>query len=303
MRLVDLPCPARLGPRALRLRMLRSPINPADLLAVDGRYAFPASADAPLGAEGVGIVEAAGSAVEAIEVGDTVLPLTRGNWSRRRIVEEGEAVVLPAGIDLDQAAMLRVNPLTARLLVEVAGLKAGDTLVQNAAGSAVARWVRHFAARKGIAVVDVVARANPDLPLSLVDGPDLAQEVIASNFGRPGEAALDCVAGEATGRLAACLAPGGRLVVFGHLSGAPVSVPSQLMTGRGLSVMGFSLRPHEAKLGREAVRQLFADLLSEATNGLPQVPVRGVFALSRIEEALVAARASGPGRVLLDLGA
>jgi NADPH:quinone reductase-like Zn-dependent oxidoreductase len=299
VRAVDLRCPSSLGSNALRLRMLRSPINPADLLAVDGRYAFPAVPGEPLGAEGVGVVEVAGSAVEAVEVGDLVLPLTRGNWCRRRIVEETDVVVLPAGIDLDQASMLRINPLAARLLVEETGLKAGDTLVQNAAGSAVARWVRHFAARNGIAVVDVVARANNDLPLSLIDSPDLAEEVIATNSGRPVEAALDCVAGEATGRLAACLATGGRLIVFGHLSGAPLSVSSQLMTGRGLSLVGFSLRPREASLGRREVHRMFAELFSE-TSTLPQAPVRCVFPLSRIDDALAAARASGRGRVLLD---
>lgn len=303
VRAVDLPCPAGLGPKSLRLRMLRSPINPADLLAVDGRYAFPVARDAPLGAEGVGIVEEAGSAAETVKPGDIVLPLARGNWCRFRIVEEDDVVVLPAGVDLDQAATMRINPLTARLLIEETGLKAGDTLVQNAAGSAVALWIRHFAARKGIAVVDVVARVNPDLPLSLIDGPDLDQEVIATNLGRPVEAALDCVAGEASGRLAGCLAQGGRLVVFGHLSGAPVSVPSQLMTGRGLSVFGFSLRPHEARLGREGVQQLFAELFSDASRHFPKVPVRSVFPLSQIDDALAAARTSGRGRVLLDPGA
>jgi NADPH:quinone reductase-like Zn-dependent oxidoreductase len=280
--------------------MLRSPINPADLLAVDGRYAFPVAQNAPLGAEGVGIVEETGRAAETVKAGDIVLPLTRGNWCRFRIVEESDVIVLPARFDLDQAAMMRINPLTARLLIEETGLKAGDTLVQNAAGSGVARWVRHFAARKGIAVIDVVARANTDLPLSLVDSPELAQEVIAANLGRPVEAALDCVAGETTGRLAACLAAGGKLIVFGHLSGVPLSVPSQLMTGRRLSLVGFSLRPREASLGKNRVKQLFAELVAEASGRLPRMPVRGVFPLSRIDDALAAARASGRGRVLLD---
>jgi NADPH:quinone reductase-like Zn-dependent oxidoreductase len=117
VRAVDLPCPAGLGPKSLRLRMLRSPINPADLLAVDGRYAFPIAWDTPVGAEGVGIVEETGRAVETVKTGDIVLPMTRGNWCRFRIVEESDVIVVPAGFDLDQAAMMHVNPLTARLLI------------------------------------------------------------------------------------------------------------------------------------------------------------------------------------------
>ncbi len=303
IRLVGLPMPSPPGVGEVRVRMLRAPINPADLLAIDDRYAFELPRDLPLGAEGVGMVETAGDGVSDLAPGDPVMMLSRGNWCACRTLPRSDVVALPHGVGIDQAAMLRINPPTALLLLEAAGVKPGDVVVQNAAGSAVAAWVRALAARMEVTVVDVVRRPDPELPQAIVDGDGLADRVSAAVGDRPIRAALDCVAGAATGRMAACLSPAGRLVVFGHLSGEPISVPSQLLTGGGLTIRGFSLRPAEAAMGRDGVRAMFDDLLAFHAHGQLALPVREVVPLSRAEEAIAQARAGGKGRVLLDLTA
>jgi len=119
-------------------------------------------------------------------------------------------------------------------------------------------------------------------------------------------AALDCVAGTASGRMAQCLSPGGRLIVFGHLSGEPLTVRSQLLTGGGLSIAGFSLRPAEQALGGAGVRTLFADLLAMLRDRPVVQPIRAIVPLSRAGEAIALARegrGGGVGRVLFDLSA
>ncbi len=295
--------PAPRGQDAL-LRMVHAPINPADLLAIDGRYSFALPPDDPLGAEGSAVVEAVGEEVADLRPGDRVLPLSRGNWCRRRLVPRRDLIVLPADADPAQAAMWRINPPTARLLLRDAGLRAGDAIVQNGAGSAVARWIRAFAAPIGVHVIDIVRRADPALPDALVDGGDLEARVRKAAGGRPVRAALDCVAGTASGRMAQCLSPGGRLIVFGHLSGEPLTVSSHLLTGGKLSITGFSLRPAEHALGAERVRTLFADLLAMLRQSSVVQPVRAIIPLSRADEAIALAReGGGAGRVLFDLSA
>jgi NADPH:quinone reductase-like Zn-dependent oxidoreductase len=288
--------------RSVQVRMLRAPVNPADVLAINGQYSFPLDQASPLGAEGVGIVDAVGPAVNGLKRGDIVLPLTRGNWCRHRVLDQRDLVLVPPGIDHDQAAMLRINPITASLLLDGAHVGPGDTIVQNGAGSAVARWIRFLGSRRGVAVIDVVRRANSELCDAIVDGPDLAAKVKEAAPG-PVRAVLDCVAGEATGRAAECLARGGRIMVFGHLSGAPVSVRSQLLTGGGLSITGFSLRPAEAALGRDEVQRRFAVLLALVQEGAPVVPVNTTVPLGEVDNALAIAREGAKGRVLLDLTA
>lgn len=281
--------------------MLRAPINPADLLTIDWAYPHALDADAPIGAEGVGMVEAVGGDVAALAPGDLVLPLTRGNWCRQRLVDADGLIRVPQDIFVDQAAMLRINPATALLVLDRIAPAPGQAIVQNGAGSAVARWVRHFASARGVSVIDVVRRPDPGTRDAIVDGPDLYSRVRA--IAAP-VAALDCVAGAATGRLAQTLCAGGRIVVFGQLSGEPISVPSQLLTGSGLRIEGFSLRPAEAMLPTGALQKSFARIFAAFGPGeMAPLPIAAVVPLSRIETAIAAARGRTKGRILLDLTA
>lgn len=301
IRLEPRPMPRAPGPDDVVVRMLLAPVNPADLLAVDGGYAFALAADEPLGAEGVGIVEQLGSRVADLRSGDLVLPLDRGNWARYRVLPRDRLLAVPSGIDLPQAAMMRINPATAWLLLDGSDAGPGDCIVQNAAGSAVAHWVRRLAALRDVMVIDVVRPGSSFT--GLADDERLEAAVRKASGGRPVRAALDCVAGDSTGRMAACLDADGIVLVFGHLSGDPSRVRSQLLTGRGLTVRGFSLRPAEAKMVPAARDKMVAALWTLAGQGAADLPIRAVLPLAEADQAIALARTPGPGRVLLDLDA
>src|ERR1700682_5818861 len=55
----DVPVPEP-GPGEVRIRMLASPVNPSDLMAIRGKYGLLPKLPATPGFEGVGIVESAG---------------------------------------------------------------------------------------------------------------------------------------------------------------------------------------------------------------------------------------------------
>ena len=299
VRVIDAAHPGDPGPGELLVAMRLAPVNPADRLMIAGRYAFQPGEMAVVGAEGVGEVIAIGAGVTGFAAGDRVIPLARGNWASLRRVSAGAVVAVPEALPPEQVAMLRINPATAWRLLATAPLGPGDAVIQNGGRSAVAMLVERIAQARGIAVLTVSRHADAPAPL-LADGPDLAERALAAADGRPIRLALDCVAGEATSRLAACVGEGGRVTVFGHLSGEPCSIPSALLTGRGLTVGGFSLRPAEAGDSIAGLRRLYAELV-ELLIAHP-LPVASTIPLSRLDEALAAA-GSGTGRILLDLQA
>jgi hypothetical protein len=49
--------------------------------------------------------------------GDLVINLQRENWTQKRRVDAADVIAVPAALDLRQAAMLRINPPTALLLL------------------------------------------------------------------------------------------------------------------------------------------------------------------------------------------
>src|SRR5580658_2134437 len=117
--------------------VLAFPINPADISFCQGRYRLKPELPATPGAEGAGRVVAVGPAVTGVKPGNLVINLDRQNWAQRCRVRANRVVVLPCDTDVVQAAMIRINPPTAMLLLSdiVADLGPGDWIIQNAANS------------------------------------------------------------------------------------------------------------------------------------------------------------------------
>src|SRR5204862_7281729 len=106
-----------------------------------------------------GRVTAVGAGVSHVEPGDLVINLQRENWTQRRRVKDDDVIPVPAKLDLRQAAMLRINPPTALLLLtDIVTLKPGDWVIQNGANSAVGRIVIRLARARGINTVNGVRR-------------------------------------------------------------------------------------------------------------------------------------------------
>jgi NADPH:quinone reductase-like Zn-dependent oxidoreductase len=283
--------------------MCLSPINPADLLMIAGNYSSATDRPVRLGAEGVGVVSAAG-ADSAFAPGSLVLPLVRGCWAQLLRLPAHAAVAVPEGVSLTQAAMLRINPATARRLLSLASLGAGEIVLQNAGASMVGRCVAILAASLGLRCCSVARAAAGLIPVGdemiVQDGPGLPDRVAALTGGAPITLALDCVAGAASGRLAACLSHGGTLAVYGHLSGSPCEIPSALLTSRGLLVRGFSLRPAEAGVTHAGLADFYRDLAYRLRDFTP--PIAATYRLRDIQAALRHAAAPGHrGKILLDL--
>ena len=129
-----------------------------------------------------------------------------------------DAIPLPAGIDLRQAAMVRINPPTAQLMLsDFVDLKPGDWVIQNVANSAVGRLLIVLARQRGLHTVNVVRRAELEGELKtlgadivVVDGDDLAQRVVAATGDARIMLGVEAIGGAATGRLVESVSKIGR---------------------------------------------------------------------------------------------
>src|SRR5438067_5356129 len=194
--------------------VLAFPINPADLSFCRGNYRLTPQLPATPGAECVGRVAAVGAGIGDIRVGDLVGNMQRENWTQRRRIKAEHAIPLPSDLDLLQAAMLRINPATAQLLLEDhLRLQPGDWVIQDVANSAVGRHLIVLAKAGGIRTVNVVRRDDVTAELTalgadvvLVDGPDLPERARAAVGGAPIRLGIDAVSGAAFRRIADCVA-------------------------------------------------------------------------------------------------
>ena len=156
---IEAPAVGDPGPGEVVFDILAFPINPADISFCRGSYRLRPPLPATPGAEGLGRVIAVGAGVMHVKPGELVINMQRENWTQRRRVKAEDAVPIPPGLDLAQAAMLRINPPTALLLLEDhVALNPGDWVIQNVANSAVGRHVIVLAKAHGVRTVNVVRR-------------------------------------------------------------------------------------------------------------------------------------------------
>src|SRR6266404_1847277 len=136
LRVVDCPWPQP-GPDEVLVKVSAAPINPADLNSIEGKYPIKAALPATPGMEGAGVVMEVGKDIRGLSVGtQVILPHGFGTWREVAVIPPGKLVAAPSEIEPLQAAMLKVNPITAwRILHDFVPLRPGDWLIQNAANS------------------------------------------------------------------------------------------------------------------------------------------------------------------------
>src|SRR5437667_644808 len=300
------------APDEVIVAMRAAPINPADLNQIEGKYPIRFPLPATPGFEGAGVVVETGRETRGVSVGaHVILPHNLGTWREACAVKATELVVVPSEIDLVQAAMLKINPLTAwRLLHDYVELKAGEWVIQNAANSAAGRAVIQIARELGIKTVNVVRREElvEELRVQggdvvLIDGEALRDDVKESTGGALIRLGLNAVGGESALRLMNCLAPGGTLVTYGAMSLQPLKIPNGLLIFKDLRFRGVWINKwydHATASDRMAA---FNPIFEMAGRALLQTKVEKSYPLSEIKTAVEhAARARRGGKIIFEFG-
>ena len=252
---------------------------------------------------------AVGAAVTHVKTGDLVINLQRENWTQRRRVKGDDAIPLPPGIDLRQAAMVRINPPTAQLILsDFVELEPGDWVIQNVANSAVGRLLIVLAKHRGLRTINVVRRADLagelkalGADLVVVDGDDLAARVAAVTGNAAIRLGVEAIGGAATGRIVDSVATEATVVHYGSMSGEDPKVGRSNFVYRGVKLTGFMLGTW-ARQAQRRKRSARSTPISRAqiVAGTLSAPVDTVYPIDKIKEALAHADKGGRnGKILV----
>src|SRR5438067_11120972 len=99
-----------LGTHEVLVKMRAAPINPVDLNVIEGKYPVRPLLPAVAGTEGVGVVTELGAAAHGVQLRERViLPRGIGTWREAVDVNSALLILVPLGIPIEQAAMVRIN--------------------------------------------------------------------------------------------------------------------------------------------------------------------------------------------------
>lgn len=268
-------------------------VNYADTARREGRYVVPTPLPFVPGTEVAGIVREVGPDVEAIRPGQRVVALIEsGGYAEFVAVDERAVVPLPDGLDVRRAAALPVQGLSAyHILTTMGRLEEGETVLVHAAaggvGTLAVQLAKQFGAKTVIATASteekraLAARLGADVTIDYTkDG--WAAEVMEATDGRGVDVALEMAGGDVFHQTLDCLAPFGRLVVYGAASGEMTRLNPVRLMAKNWSVVGFFLPQVMRK--RALYERSLRDLLAWVRDGSLELTIGGVYPLERAAE-------------------
>jgi NADPH:quinone reductase-like Zn-dependent oxidoreductase len=300
--LEEVPTPEP-GPGEVRVRLGARSINPSDVLTVRGQYGRRPKLPATPGYEGAGTIDAVGPDVTQWKVGQRVIPLgVEGTWQEAVIASEKALMATPEGLPDKIACQMLANPLTAQLLFELLDAKAGDWVVQTAAGSTLGQLMIQLAKLNGINLINVIRSRRGVEPLKaagaehvvVTEDEDLAERFTQIAGKTPITKAVDAVAGETGAKLANALGFGATLVVYGALSMEPIPLEAGRLIFRGLTVKGFWLTDWFRSVPRETRDRTLGEISKLLASGQLVPPIEAEYDLADAHKAIV--HSERPGR-------
>ena len=290
---VDLPLPVP-GRGEIRIAQSVAGINFIDVYERSGTY----KRDLPFvgGREGAGIVDALGSDVSGVAIGDRVAYLdvpAPGGYAEYVVLPAAQSVPVPVAIDDRTACAVMLQGVTAHYLsASTYAVQPGDTVLVHAAAGGVGRLLVQLAKRAqatviatagGAEKVALVRSAGADHVIDYADV-DFAPEVMRLTGNHGVAAAYDSVGRETWERSLSVVQKRGYLVLYGASSGpVPPIDPLRLMTGGSIFVTRPTLGDY--KRTRAELLARTGDIFAAIQAGQLDVRIGATYALHEAAQA------------------
>jgi len=291
LKLVDVPL-AEPGEGEVRVKIEAIGVNFLDIYQRMGRYqgAMPFT----LGNEAAGVVDAIGPSVSDLKIGDRVAYAgVLGAYAEYAIVPAWRLVSVPPGIDIQQAAAIMVQGMTAHYLaLSTYPLKEGETALVHAAGGGTGQMLVQVSKRCGARVIGTVsteekarlAREAGADEIILYTQSDFEVEVkrLTNNAGV--DVVYDSVGKDTFDKSLNCLKPRGMMVLYGASSGAVPPLDPQVLNAKGSLYLTRPYIGHYTASRAELVERA-NDIFNWLATGKLKVRIDKTFAFANVADA------------------
>jgi NADPH:quinone reductase-like Zn-dependent oxidoreductase len=273
---IEIPPP---GKGEVQIRIHALGLNRAEVMFRTGRYISQPKFPARPGYEAAGTVAAIGAGVNGFKIGDavSVIPgFDLNDYGLYGDLANAPASLVahhPATLSWVEAAAIWMQYMTAYgALIDIAGLRSGETIVIPAASSSV-----------GLAAIQIARRVGA-IPIALTRGPskrkallgagaahvivtdeqDLVAAILAATGGNGARVVFDPVGGPTVEKLTKAMARLGILFIYGALSMDPTPLPvfdvlPKSLTIRGYILMEVTTDPARLERGKRFINDGLAD--------------------------------------------
>ncbi len=297
------------GAGEVRLRQTAIGLNYIDTYHRSGLYPLPLPTG--VGSEAAGVVEAIGSGVDWLKVGDRVAYSggTPGSYATHRVVPAERLVKIPDGIDDVTAATLMLKGLTVQYLFrQTYPLKSGETILFHAAAGGVGLIACQWARALGVTMIGTVgsdakaeiAKANGCAHPIVYTREDFVARTRELTGGKGVPVVYDGIGKDTFPQSLDCLWPRGLFVSYGNSSGAIAAFNIGLLAQKGSLYVTRPTLPGYAT-NRATLTAMADELFALVAAGKIKSDARQTFALKDAADAhrAIEARATTGATVLM----
>jgi trans-2-enoyl-CoA reductase len=280
------------------IKMIAAPVNPQDIMVLLGRYpvspSFKINEESIPGYDGVARVTSVHPSVlkdGALKPGDLVIPTRHGvgTWRTHAVLPANLLLKISSEVDCRIAAVLRMGVTPAYLLLEdMAVLRPGDWIIQNAASGVIAQFVTQFAQIRGLHTISVV-RDREDIEQLRAELQSRGADIVitqseleakdAASFEKEGKRimlALDAVFGHSGSALATQLSPDATYINYGSL-GDPqgtvgIQITQQQLFWKQITFKNFRLTQCLGMRSQAQINDMMTWFGELAVKGFLQIP-------------------------------
>jgi len=290
MRDIEIPTP---GPRQALIRLHAASLNRGEFVIGHGLHkGGQASA---IGMEGSGVVEAIGTEVQNLKVGDKVMGRCRGAFAEYACMDSVEAMPIPATLTFEQAASVPLTFLVVHDMLSLQGkLQPNEWLLIHGVSSGVGVAALQTAKAMGAKVIgtsgspEKLARLKEhglDLPLCL-RGSGFEAAVMEATGGKGANLVVDTVGGSVFAESIRCMGFEGRFAMVGYVDGV-LSAELDLLAlhAKRLRLFGVSNKLRSAELRAEFLPEFKAEVIPAIADGRIRPLVDHAFDFDQLEQA------------------
>lgn len=296
------------GPHQVRIDIHACGLNFADLLMQKGTYQDTPQVPFTLGMEVAGVINAVGSAVDGLRIGDRVAIFCgQGGLAEQGVFDAVRVVRIPDAMPFEHAAAFPVTYGTSHMaLGHRARLQPGETLLVTGAAGGVGLTAVEIGKLMGAKVIahargaDKLAVAQDAGADHLIDdSEDLRARVL--DLGGA-DVVYDAVGGAAFKAAFRACRPEARLLPIGFASGEVPQIPANHLLVKNLTVIGFYIGGY-LKFRPDVVADSMATLMGWYLDGKLKPHISNVLPLDRAAEGLdLLRRRASTGKVVITPG-
>lgn len=284
-----------INPSQVLIRVMAASVNFADIKARNGKYHGAGQPPFIPGLDVAGTIEAIGSEVTQLKVGQRVIAFPNsGSYAEYTVAEDILTFPIPDTLNFDAAAAAPLVSFTSyNLLAQVARLQKGESVLIHAAAGGIGTTAIQLAKVLGAKTVfgtvgsdskaDTARQAGADYVFNYQTD-NFSEEILEITNNEGVNVILDSLAGNVFQKSLDCLSRFGRIVNFGNATQASGEVQTNSLHASCRSVLGYSFGTTR-KYRPESIKETAENVIPYLANNQIQMVINKHFSLQDAVQA------------------